>query len=186
MQLKAVNGVTYNVARKADSTIDVCCEYLTEPVEQNEEHIFHVPKFITFINANPVINVPHTHTLSNGRPQYLYIEHDGLLRFAINYRDDPCPVLLEADRFDFFKMFNRSIHKSSTKTFQVWLNERSPYLIRWEELGAWGQLFEDMDRLLLEFEMLEISPTCSFIDIHYVYENHYLRSSEHSTKFTYN
>ena len=185
-RMTAVNGNVYNVARHKDSTIDVCCEYLTQPAEQNEEHIFHVPKFITFVNENPVVGVPRTHTLSNGRPQYLYIEHDGLLRFAINYRDDPCPVLLEADRFDFFKMFNRSIHKSSRKTFNAWIHDRSPYLIRWEELGSWGQLFEDMDRLLLEFEMLEISPTCSFVDVHYVYENHYLRSSEHSTKFTFN
>jgi len=185
-QLTAVNGIDYNVVRHPDSTIDVCCEYLTQPAEQNEEHIFHVPKFISFTNETPVIDVPQTHTLSNGRPQYIYIEHDGLLRFGLNYRDDPCPILLEADQFEFFKMFNRSIHRSSTKTFKDWQNDRSPYLIRWEELGAWGQVFENMNRLLLEFEMLEISPTCSFVDVHYIYENHYLRSSDHSTKFTFN
>ena len=173
----------YTITRLPNSTVDVCCEYMGQTGDESEEHILHVPKLFKF-QVQPTLTIQQ-HTLTEGRPTYIYIVHDGLKRFGLSYRDNQCPVLIQADTFDFFKMFQRSIHETSKQNFRDWQNEGSPFLIRWEELGQWGGVQENQTRFMLDFEPLEVETTCTFINVFYVYENHYLRSTEMSTKFTF-
>jgi hypothetical protein len=126
----------------------------------------------------------YNHTLNHGRPTAVYIEHDGLQRFTFSYRGKNCPALANADRFDLFKMFNRIIPRSSPITFIEWAAAGSPYLLRWEELADWGQLNENMNRFNIEFESLQQTDACTEITVHFVYENHFLYSSDASTKFS--
>ena len=156
---------------------------MTQQKDQSDEHILSVPKFKQFTISAPEMNKPYIHSLTQGRPNFIYIEHDGLKKFGLNYRDDQCPVLLNADVFSLFKMFNRCIHKTSARTFQDWLADGRPYLIRWEELGSWGTVDENQNRFIIDFELLE--GDCTFVHVYYVYENHFLQSTENATKFTF-
>ena len=81
-------------------------------------------------------------------------------------------------------MFNRCIHKTSARTFQDWVADGKPYLIRWEELGSWGTLSENQNRFLVDFEPLSVND-CTYIHVFYVYENYFLQSTENLTKFTF-
>ena len=178
------SGVLYSASREPGSKLQVACEYMSAPEDNVEECVINCPKFVRFQIQAPELNNVYMHTLNHGKPTAIYIEHDGLTNFQFMYRGKGCPALTNADRFDLFKMFNRVIPRSSPVTFTDWIKSGYPYLIKWEELASWGQIDENMNRFNIEFESMKQTDACSEINIYFVYENHFLYSSDQNTKFT--
>ena len=81
-------------------------------------------------------------------------------------------------------MFDRCVHPASSKTYAEWQADYKPYLLRWEELGLWGQVKEGQERFIIEFEPLEYGNEQQ-IEIYFVYENFYLESNHAGSKFTF-
>jgi hypothetical protein len=180
---QSVNNNLYNCTRTGPLKIQ--CEYLQETGDQAEHISLNLPKFELWEIPLTTDRVVFEHTFTHGRPQFVYIRHGGdLKRFSMSYRGKACPALLNADVFALFKMFNRCVHPSSIRTFREWVDDAKPYLIRWEELGLWAQTKENLDRFIVEFEVLDFGNEQG-IDVYFVYENFFLESTHNHTKFTF-
>ena len=165
--------------------LKVQCEYLEQTGDQPEHITLNIPKFERWlVTLKDEVDV-YEHTFRYGRPEFIYISHDGdLAKFNFNYRGKACPALQNADTFALFKMFDRCVHPSSSRTYEQWNRENRPYLLRWEELGLWGQVKEEQERFIIEFEPLEYGYEQQ-IEIYFVYENYYLESNHTGSKFTF-
>ena len=174
---------TYNVQEQGN--LRLACEFVTCNPGELEETTVNCPQYKRFKLVNVEIGQTYRCNVDYGKPTLIYIEHDGIEKFNFFYRDQGCPVLSNADIFDYFKMFNRLIPKNSQVTFQSWLSDNAPILLQWQELGSWGQLDENQKRFELEFELFEKKDTLSQIDIYLIYEDYYLIANEEQTKFLY-
>ena len=180
--LSTKNNV-YNLTRTGP--LKVQCEYLEQTGDQPEHITLNIPKFERWDVILTETAEVYEHTFRHGRPEFIYISHAGeLTQFTFNYRGKACPALQNADSFAFFKMFDRCVHPASSKTYAEWQADDKPYLLRWEELGLWGQVKEEQERFIIEFEPLEYGNEQE-IEIYFVYENFFLESNHAGSKFTF-
>jgi hypothetical protein len=162
------------------------CSYLQEHTDLHESIRLYAPKVVRQYLETPAPNQKHTFTLRNGPPNYIVIlQHNQHSRytFTFMYRDEDCPVLRNADVFDFYKMNQRAISRRNRSNFVEWIADGSPIVMKFEELGIWGPIQEWPDRFEIEFMVTANTP--GDLEILYVYENFALISDHFGVKFTH-